>query len=440
MERDKFKLPPSLKGVVFRGDEFFEKKKQSPRGDFLLENLSHVEKLETPRGPVLHRKISIKPNAEPTPEGYVFPGTANLRDMNPELLSLLTGQPEGTITDSSRILFLDLETTGLAGGTGTYAFLCGIGYFENDSFVIEQFFMEDYPFEQAMLELLSTRIAEAEAFVTFNGKTFDIPLLSTRFIFNRIPLDLDIPHIDLLHPSRRIWKGVLSDCRLDTIEKEYFRLKRERDVDGSLIPQIYFNYLRGIHQDWMLPVFDHNVQDIATLGGLLLFFCRILSDPKPAELSQSPEIWGLGRLFLKFGRVEEALISLEHALFLSREPDLEEMLLIHLGKLYKKLGRHQEALQTWEQLMNVSQAHKISAAVEMAKYYEHRAREPVKAREIIIRILSEFRVSEELEIYISGMEAGAPPEITPDLEKRLHRLEAKIQKQKKSILPDEDIP
>lgn len=440
MQRDKFKLPPSLKGRVFRADEFFEKKKQSPHADYLLQNLSHLEKLETPRGTVLHRKIIINPNETPTPEGYLFPGTPNLRDMTPSLLSLLAGEPEGTITDQSRILFLDLETTGLAGGTGTYPFLCGIGYFEQDSFAVEQFFMEDYPYEQAMLELLSTRIGKAEAFVTFNGKSFDIPLLSTRLIFNRIRLDLDIPHIDLLHPSRRIWKGVLKDCRLDTIEKEFFRLKRERDVEGSLIPQIYFQFVRGIHQEWMLPVFHHNVQDIATLGGLLLFFCRILSDPIPPELTQPPELWGLGRLFLKFGRIENALKSLEHALYLSRQPDMEETLLMHLGRLYKKLGRRQEAVQTWEQLMNISKTHKISAAVELAKHYEHRAREPRKAREIIMRVVNEFKVAEELEIYISGIEAGDSPEFTPELEKRLRRLEAKIQKEKKSSLSDEDIP
>ncbi|MBN1902391.1 ribonuclease H-like domain-containing protein [Candidatus Sumerlaeota bacterium] len=432
MEKEKFKLPPSLKGKVFLGDEFFKKKKESPRADFLLENLSHTERIETQHGAVIHRKITLHLNDAPSPEGYIFPGTANLRDLTPEALSLLSGEPEETVLDPSKLLFLDVETTGLAGGTGTYAFLCGIGYFEKGAFSVEQFFMEDYPCERAMLELLSKKIGEAEGFVTFNGKTFDIPLLSTRFIFNRMPMDCEIPHIDLLHPARRIWKGVLPDCRLESIEKEFFGLKRERDVEGSLIPQIYFDFIRGAHQEWMLPVFDHNVQDIATLGGLLHFFCRILSDPVSEDLKKPMEFWGLGKLFLKSGFLENAVKSLEHALSLAKEPDLIDVLLVHIGRLYKTQGKWNEAVSIWEKLADGSPTHSMSASIEIAKYYEHRERKPDLARERIVKSLKRIEMNAELEGYIHGIQISETMGINPDIEKRLRRLETKIQRKLKS--------
>ena len=288
--------------------------------------------------------------------------------------------------------------------------------------------MEDYPYERAMLLHLAPRVKDAGAFVTFNGKAFDVPLLTTRFIFNRIPVNLEIPHIDLLHPSRRLWRETLPDCRLESIEREIFHLARERDVESSLIPQIYFNFVRGRHKEWILPVFDHNVQDIATLGALLVFFCRILSDPAPQELKKPLELWGLGRLYLKFGRMENAIHSLEKALYLAQEPDLIETLLVHIARLYKKLERWEDAARIWEQLLECSGTHCMSAAVELAKYYEHRSREPHRAREVIIRVLKGAEITGDLESYVSGMKSDLFPELTPEIEKRLLRLERKIKR------------
>ena len=429
MEDKKFHLPPSLKGKVFRAGEFFKQKAKMPSStNFLLENLSGIRRVETPEGAFLHRRITIPLDGGRLAEGYVFPGGCQLSALVPGLLSLLSGDPDCEISAPSSLLFLDLETTGLAGGTGTYPFLCGIGFFEENAFIVEQFFMEDYPYERAMLSQLAERVKAAEAFVTFNGKAFDVPLLATRFIFNRIPISLEIPHIDLLHPSRRLWRETLPDCRLESIEREFFQMTRERDVDSSLIPQIYFNFVRGRHREWILPVFDHNVQDIATLGALLVFFCRILSDPAPPELKKPFELWGLGRLFLKLGRTENALRSLEQALYLAKEPDLIETLLVHIGRLYKKLERWEESARIWEQLLECSKTHCMSAAVELAKYYEHRAREPHRAREVILRVLKGVEITSELESYVSGMESDLFPELTPEIEKRLRRLDRKIRK------------
>ena len=393
MKRNKFKLPPSLKGKVFRADRYFHEKARSPASSYLVQNLSHTKRIQTPDGFYIHRKIKVSLEKEASPEGYVFPGGKSLC-LDPLSLGLLSGERDFKAYDISRMIFLDLETTGLAGGTGTYPFLCGIGYFEQNSFIVEQFFMEDYPYERVMLESLGQRLKTAEALVTFNGKSFDVPLLITRFIFNRIRVNLELPHIDLLHPSRRIWKGAFPDCRLETIEQEFFKLKRKRDIESHLIPHIYFQFVRGKSQELMLPVFDHNAQDIISLGALLSFFCRILSQPESGELTRSAELWGLGRL-------------------------------------YKKMGRFSEANEIWERLFKRPSSHKITAAVELAKYYEHKAKQPHLAREIVVKVTRELSVSEELEGYISGINEARNKEITPELEKRLRRLEAKIKRQQK---------
>ena len=430
LSSEKFNIPPSLKGKVFRAGEFFKKKAEnSSQADFLVENLSHTERIKDGDAAYIHRKVKIPLEAGRSEDGYVFPDRTVFPTPDSSLLKILSGEEEWDAASLSGIIFIDTETTGLAGGTGTYPFLCGAGYFEEKAFVVEQFFMEDFPHEPLMLDRMGKKLREAEALASYNGKTFDVPLLKTRYIYNRIRVNLEIPHIDLLHPSRRIWRGVLSDCRLETVEKEFFHLYREKDVDSSLIPQIYFHFIRGRHLDWMLPVFHHNVQDIVTLGALLLFFCRIMSDPEKSDLKHPLELWGLGKMFLKSGDVDKALKTLEQALYLSREADLAEMMLFHIGRLYKKIGRWEEALDTWRSLVKSSARHRINSAVEMAKYYEHRKKEPHTAREILLQALGGLEMAAELESYLDGIKESPVNELTPELEHRLRRLEKKIKKQ-----------
>lgn len=426
MDFKDFKLPPSLKGKVFRAEEFFKEKATSPHSNFLLKHLSNASRIIMDDGTFIHRRIAIPLDTGRSPEGYVFPGGCNLSDLDFSHLAHLAGEMEWQPSDCSGLLFVDLETTGLAGGTGTFPFLCGVGYFEGRSFVVEQLFMEDYPYEVFMLRHLAEKLKGAISLVTFNGKTFDIPLLATRFIYNRLRVNLKLPHIDLLHPARRIWKGTLTDCRLESIEREYFGLQRERDVESSLIPMIYFNFVRGRNKESMLPVFDHNVQDIATLGALLLIFSRMLANPEGELLHKPLELWGLGGLCLKMGWMEKSLLCMQRALTLADDPDLTPLLLIHTARLYRKLGRMKDALRTWEHLMATSPRHRLTGAIELAKYYEHQARNPNRAREVILKALKGVEISSELESYISGVPSGSGAELTPELEKRLRRLERKI--------------
>src|SRR5207302_806542 len=145
---------------------------------------------------------------------------------------------------AERPLFLDTETTGLAGGPGTYAFLVGAGWIEGDAFVVTQHFMRDLDEEPALLAALAPLLERAGGVVTFNGSGFDLPLLETRFVLARRRWPATLPHLDLLRPSRRVWTGCLDDCRLGTLERDVLGLSREEDVPGAVIPSLYFDWLR----------------------------------------------------------------------------------------------------------------------------------------------------------------------------------------------------
>lgn len=437
MSEKKFNIPEGLKGKIFNADEYFREKKNRMGADFLLENLSGTERIEEEDGSYILRRVEIPLDKGISEDLYRFPGEFGMPDMDREALTLISGEEWWNPSDISKIIFFDLETTGLAGGAGTWPFLCGIGWYEENSFVVEQYFMEDYPYEGIMLRGLTEKMKKAEALVTFNGKTFDVPLLKTRLIFNRMRLNLEIPHIDLLHPSRRLWRGVFPDCSLGSIEENFFGLKRARDIDSSLIPMIYFNYVRGRRREMMLPVFDHNVQDVATLGSLLLFFCRAINSPMTSLLKSPKAFFGLGRWLLKLGRREQATECFDHALNAAREPELRERLLWHTGMMHKKMESWESALEAWERLMKESMQRRIDAAVEIAKYYEHRVKQPDRAREIIIMAVHGDKISEELREYLEGPSCAGESRLTPGLEKRLRRLEKKIKKNE-YIDPSED--
>ena len=193
--------------------------------------------------------------------------------------------------------YLDTETTGLAGGTGTYAFLVGAALVEGDRLVVRQYFMRDFDDEPALLTALEPLLARAAAIVTFNGAGFDLPLLETRFILARRRWPASLAHLDLLRPARRVWTGWLPDCRLSTLESAVLGLAREDDVPGGLIPLLYFDYLRTRRAGPLRRIFEHNRSDVLSLVALVGWFGRALLDGssvRPEELA------GLGRLWEPF--------------------------------------------------------------------------------------------------------------------------------------------
>jgi uncharacterized protein YprB with RNaseH-like and TPR domain len=295
---------------------------------------------------------------------------ANVLDCEPVLAAEVVRQPKLADATFERMAFLDTETTGLAGGAGTLVFLVGVGTFEGDAFRLRQYFLRDPSEEPGMLSALQDDLEAIKGFVTFNGQTFDVPLLEMRY---RVGLRQDWPltgwpQLDLLHPARRLWRRSLPDCSLGTIEREVLGVSRsEEDVPGSLIPAMYLEYLRTGDASDMARVLYHNAVDILSLVGLtsLILDRHRLQDP--AGLSAA-EALGLAVWHQTSGRTGEAESAWQAAVS-ADERAIKLEALRRYGAHLKSRGRRGEALsgwQTWHQLAPDDP----TPCIELAKYYE----------------------------------------------------------------------
>ena len=317
-----------------------------------------------------------------------------------------------------KTLFLDTETTGLAGGTGTSAFLIGIGFFYENKYIVEQYFMRDYIEESSMLQLIAEKVIDFDLIVTFNGRSFDLPLLETRMILNRIdPVFNRINDLDLLHPARRIWGLSLENCRLGTLEEEVLGFERtEDDLPSSLIPGIYFDYLKFGDPDPLYKVFYHNEKDVVSMVGLLFkeynFFNNPLNDKTIAPL----DLYSMGRYFERMRDYTMAQACIEKA-----SPNLEGAYrtdsLIRLSMIHKRKKRWADAVGIWKEFVSNERIFNLSPYVELVKYYEHKA----KKFEIALHYSNEAlnKISNRREDDLSA------------LRHRIFRLENKIRRIKK---------
>ncbi len=274
--------------------------------------------------------------------------------------------------DPGRIAFIDTETTGLAGGSGTYTFLIGVGVFESDAFAVHQFFMRDYGEEPAQIEALGDLLDRMEAVVSFNGKSFDLPLLETRFIMNHQPPRLvGAPHLDLLAPARRIWRHRLQSCALSSLEGNVLGVQRtQADVPGWLIPELYVEYTRTGDARNLAGVFYHNAQDILSLVTLAAKLCAFLAgDEQPADgVFPGEDLYGLGSLLLDLGQSTRAEQVYSQAACTCSMPSVRELAMRDLAYLLKRQDRRTEALSWWQQLAKTAGA--VYACEELAKHYE----------------------------------------------------------------------
>ncbi len=190
-------------------------------------------------------------------------------DVAPGTLAHLAIDPTLEEVDLQDMLFLDTETTGLVGGTGTIPFLIGLGWFEDQSLCVEQLFLRQLGQERPMLKWLTERLERSSMLVTYNGKTFDWPLIRTRYVMNQLPIPRTPPHLDLLHCARRVYKKRLGEVRLVHVEEKVLGMRREDDVDGSEIPIRYLDYLRTGNVARLVPVIEHNAHDIVSLAAVL---------------------------------------------------------------------------------------------------------------------------------------------------------------------------
>jgi uncharacterized protein len=274
----------------------------------------------------------------------------------------------------STFAFLDTETTGLAGGTGTIPFLVGVGRFIDDQFVLKQFFMRDPAEEPALLEGLADFLAPAKALVSFNGKAFDAPILTTRYILNRIPVPYKgYAHLDLLPLARRLWRDRLESRALKYLEEHVLGLQRTgEEVPGFLIPGLYYQYTltRDAHE--LAGVFYHNAMDVVAMAALLNHMNEMITNPYDGPVEHGLDFIALGKLFEDLGRWDEAARLFEHGLQHKITESDFHMAMKRLSILQKRRGDFEDAIQLWEKAAAEGQ---IYAHIEIAKYYEHKRRD-----------------------------------------------------------------
>lgn len=328
-----------------------------------------------------------------------------------EASSLLTrsARERSTLStvDPGRIVYLDTETTGLAGGTGTYAFLVGVARFVCGELVVRQLFMRTLSEERALLHLLAHELSTCDVLVTYNGKTFDWPLLETRFALGRRQGPRRPPdpaaHVDLLFAARRLWRGRLEGCTLNQVEREVLGVRRGEDTPGWLIPQLYFAYLRSQDVRPLVGVFRHNALDVVSLAALLGRVAAIGTAERSAGATPADELLGLGRCLEEAGEAARALGCYEAALggagltnTAVRESVVYEARM-RAGLLLKRMRRASDALSHWEALAADQRAGHGALDVrpyeELAKYYEHVAREHAVARTYVLAALEALRSS-----------------------------------------------
>ncbi len=337
----------------------------------LLQSILGGEFFETSFG-----SIHITRHSYPQSQPY---GSMNLNAalaLSPSFLSpLYAGLDDFRIEDC---LFFDTETTGLSGGTGTYAFLVGIGYYEGAEFITEQLMMRDHGDEPALLDFLERRCRQRSGLVSFNGKSFDAQLLSTRYSMHRLADPLaGLPHFDLLHLCRRLWRHTdLPDCRLETLEHRVLGAPRQNDVPGWMIPDLFFQFLRDRDPRPLKGVIEHNRLDLLAMVGLCGQLVQLLNTDYNTAAQIDPSLQlGLARLWDQLGQRELSDHLYRSALSgscLSR--DARAHGLLSWGRTLKKRNESEKAALLWRRLLAHSPGH-IEATVELAKWLEHHRRD-----------------------------------------------------------------
>jgi uncharacterized protein YprB with RNaseH-like and TPR domain len=309
--------------------------------------------------------------------------------IRPETVGILTAEEGLEHFDLRSAAFLDTETTGLAGGAGTAAFLVGLGYVEGDRFRVRQYFMRDYHEEGALLHALAADLARFERVVTFNGKMFDLPLLDARFRLNRACFPLrSTPHFDLLHPARRLWKLRLESCRLQSLEAGLLGLTRRGDIPGEQIPAVYFDYVRRRDARALKRIFDHNRQDIVSLAALAILACQWVEEGRAED---PRDVVSLARVLERAQLFDRSEAEYRRATLCSEGP-LRRHALLRLAFRAKRSGDFDLAMGLWQE---AAEAGAAEACRELAVHHEHRTRDLAAALRAVERGLHLVRVQVE---------------------------------------------
>ncbi len=299
-----------------------------------------------------HGRINLASQYDPKDYDEIW-GTSKITDLK--------------LTD---FLFLDTETSSLNLGSGALVFLFGCCFFGENGFEILQVFIEDPSQEPLFLSYLDNWLTRFKCLVSYNGKSFDIPVLRTRFVLNRIPPSIQqFKHIDLLHTARRIWKYDLDSKKLSDIEQKILEFQRNEDeIPGWLVPQIYQDYVQNGIADPLKGVFYHNEIDVVSLAALFLLINQKLS----MEDFEGNENISIGEIYKRSRKFQQADRYFKNALENNPDNHFKEKILMNFAYSLKNQERLIEMCEIWEQL---AENGNLTACVELAKYYEHHKRD-----------------------------------------------------------------
>ncbi len=341
-------------------------------------------------------------------------------ELKGDVLTWLSKEPSFENLDLSTALFLDLETTGLSGGTGVVPFLVGMGYYRNERFYITQYFLGELAEEEKMIRELGRFFSEMkfQSVVTFNGKGFDIPLLETRFILHRQPFPLSgMPHLDFLYPARSLWRHKHESCRLSHLAREVVGADRSEDIPSAEVPWRYFHYLNTGNFELLEPVLYHNQEDILSLLGVVVIGARIFAEEGGEEFVDALDLYGAGKVMETVGEVEKSVHFFRRAI----EGGLTEEISLTAKKkiscYFKKTQEWERAVSIWKEMASSARTSvdQLLSCRELAMYLEHREKNYEEA----------LKVAEEGLV----LSLGFSPHYERDFAHRLERLKQKIQRQ-----------
>ena len=332
---------------------------------------------------------------------FSSPEFAQPSDLALDLLSrsrdeVMTKRTRKAVADPEKWLFLDTETTGLSGGTGTYAFLVGLAWWDAGGLQVEQLFLRDFAEEHSILHEVARRLAERPVLVTFNGKTFDWPLLENRFTMTRaIPVPRLAAHLDLVHPARALWRPRLGSVRLVDLERyvlDPVRLgwHRDDDVASTVIPQQYFDFLRGGPVEPLVAILRHNQMDLRGLAALFGKINALLADERRSEEVESLDLFGLSRFLQRRGDARRAHTTCAQAIALGLPFEFDRQARGELALLAKRRGEHESAAALWVELAK-DEENGAQACEQLAIYHERRRKDFGSALEFAQLALAKVR-------------------------------------------------
>lgn len=372
---------------------------------------------QPPVEPQKREPLLLFENAYPLETSYGKITLSSGLQIKGDVLTWLSRDSAFENLDLSNALFIDLETTGLSGGTGVIPFLIGLGYYRDDRFHVTQFFLGELAEEERMIQEFGQFLSQMnfQSIITFNGKGFDMPLLETRFILHRQPFSLsELPHLDFLYSARSLWRHKHESCRLYHLAREVVQADRAEDIPAAEVPGRFFQYLQTGNFEVIEPVLYHNQEDILSLLGVVIVGSIIFSEAGEEEFADAMDLYGAGKVMENVGEVEKSVHFFKRALEGQLSEEISLQARRKLSTYFKKGENWERAVSLWKEMSasNRASPNQLYSFRELAMYFEHK----MKKYEEALKVAEEGLV----------LSIGFSPFYEKDFAHRLERLKRKI--------------